>query len=611
MVIERMTQEWYNSFMDRAEREFKRAWEEMLFPNTNDALRALRRDLARYEDALKRERFMSLDSIAALFANFLAYQAPLLYSLRVELIGAPGTAAISERGELYIYACPFFDKTHEQNPLRGVLPDSKYEQSYFSDLLYGYGYSESEFKARMLKTLRVRDIELIHQPKPNDYRGTPVLWPDSEPIFDTAFLAALVIHELAHIGFSHFGYTAKVFKSKVLNLLRHSKDERVVEFRRELARSRRSMKRRLATLTDLELPDDIMKRVKSNQEAWAVHLLYNQATDAFIHGVLPIIEIITAEAMRRRYFPEGGDGGAGSKERVFGEMVDETDAQNKQDADESERESEKQSGDEAPRIKAERRVVQKGMAQREYMTKSIERQDSIFEGITRISKGIGNTGTDLIDAAQAALVKLRQDPFVKYSRAQRRLVSLFGKPATRSNNPRPDEVYLRRMGKIGYLPRMTKRPSTERMMVVVDTSGSMSPEDVSAAFGFIEATLAKYNYRFTVYVCDAEAHLICEDAHKLPKDIKVPCGGTNLSAAIHDAHERGILKRYSAFVFITDGLNNEWGTDIIKSVVSEPVVCIIQTTNDPIDNHLKELRESGIEYDVVPLSDIVESFTRP
>lgn len=604
-----MMQQRLNELMDVAERDFRQSFDQLMSPFPSQAVQAVREALETYYPEtvswLRTQRLSAAD-VAQMMAYFLMSQASLLFSLRLELVlDQSFTAAATSTGTLLFGVHPLFVRNFSENPFFGVKPDDEYNkqgepQSFFYDLVYDLTLDKPTFEHKLAKTLAARRL-FEDDPKAQAFQPDVVFWLDQDgeiryPVFDPAFLAALLIHEMMHIGLDHFGDVAKRFGFRVLDFLRRG---RGASRYRELVAERQRQTRELLpqTITGKALIDDRIKQMAvDNLEYQFVHVISNQAFDAVIHELLPVVEQIITEGFKRRLFPQDNEAGAGRGQSVgtpiegSGESKDGNELNGTSETGES-------NGQQPMR-----RVIQQGESRREYLMKSDSLQDQILERIEEMSKSIGSNPSPLLEKVRQTLLQLRRDPLMEYIKSRQLVEALFGSPKVRGSQFRSDEILLRRRGKIDYLPRMQRRPAVRTALVVVDTSGSMSSREIGLAFGFLNACLRKHQYQFTVYACDAAPVLVGRKLVKLPTEIHVPRGGTALGQAVRAADEAGDLKNVHAVVFLTDAFNDDWAADLLKE---RGLTTLVITTQNETYAGLQRLKEQlGDQVAILPIQSL-------
>lgn len=607
MFDQELMEKRLEELMDVAEHDFRQSFDQLMSPLPRQAVQAIREALEAYYpqtvEWLRARRLSSAD-VAQMMAYFLLSQAPLLFSLRMELVMDQSfTAAATSTGTLFFGVHPFFVKNHLENPFHGVKPDDAYEvngrpKSFFYDLVYDLTLDKSKFEEKLLKTLVARRL-FEDDPQAKAFTPEVVFWLDQEdaqkyPVFDPAFLAALLIHEMMHIGLDHFGGIAERFGCRTLDFLRSNRDAE--RYRQLVEECQRRVRESLpsAITGDAMIDARIKQAAVDDVEYQFVYVVSNQAFDAVIHELFPVVEQIVTEGFRRRLFPQGNEAGTGRAHSV-GVPIEGTGEP--KDGDESDGAGDRN------RRRLFRRVVQQGEPRREYLLKSDAVQEQILERIEEMSKSIGSDPSPLLEKVRQALLKLRRDPLMEYIKSRQLVEALLGSPKIRGNQFRSDEMLLKRQGKIDYLPRMQRQPALRTALVVVDTSGSMTDREVSLAFGFLNACLRKHNYRFTVYACDAAPVLVGRKLSRLPTEICVPRGGTVLGQAVRAADAAGDLRHVQSVIFLTDAVNDDWAEELLKE---RGLPTLVITTHEPTYPSLQKLKEQlGDQVVILPLQSLV------
>jgi predicted metal-dependent peptidase len=230
--------------------------------------------------------------------------------------------------------------------------------------------------------------------------------------------------------------------------------------------------------------------------------------------------------------------------------------------------------------------------------------------LEEVTKRIGSEH-GFLDSVFALIAKLRRDPFTVMQAHRSAFRGLFGLPTQRSMNPRADEVYLRKHGLIKYLPRFTRRPVVRELTVIVDTSGSMSDEEIGKALGVLKQ-LAGSHYLFNLLVCDTQPILIGRRMRSIPDSVECPRGGTALGEGVRQAKELGLS--VENVVYITDGYNTDWADDVDEV----RKVCVILTVpkrdGDAPESYIEEFRKrvlaqrsSAPDIHVIYMEDVLDA----
>lgn len=356
-----------DAWLDRASRELTQAFNACMHPNVNEAIASIRHALKKYYPEVIEEcrAKYKIDeyTLAQQMGLFLANFAMLIYSLRIELIGSPGTAGIDQNGNLYFFTLPFIDLTPEQNPSSGVKPDSFYgNNSFLTQIAYVQGRKQREFDELMERSLKARGF--FGDGQNDDYQSTVGMWPDDVPYFDAALVAAYLVHEISHLGFSHFGPSAKLFQRFLANYIRFSSPGLAAKIRQMIKEKKQAMVR-FASQAKLD-SDELKKLVPDVMLRNVVHNIANVTFDAVIHTVLPAVEMIITAALKKRYIVMPGDGGGGGGGQGPEIPVGEVGDHELEDGDNS--------GSGGRRQETKRRVIQQGLPQRKYKMRSEELQ---------------------------------------------------------------------------------------------------------------------------------------------------------------------------------------------------------------------------------------------
>ena len=594
---------------DRAHCEFADAWSKITHPNVRQRRQYLLEDLNRYYTNLPKDyKVQDLNNVAETLAIALEELLPLLLILRIEtdiLLTNPSIAYATPSGSITFCWTPFFVKNWQESPVMSVRPDRD-ENSGLGRLIYIW--SEREFFAEAAK-----EKLLVEDPvtdKDKDLVADLVLWPDDEPMFDTVYLSALAIHEACHIGMGHFLPTIhQGLPSRVVRYLQHHKS----------IRKRASMARLVKVLGDAAY-ELVARRV------------VNALLDASIHTIIPtIVQILDIGAKKRIPFGcEGGGGGEGGIPFDLDQDIESQDGRGtSKDVSDAARDirgssiddilggdddsdsdgSDTEDGKGRRSSKSFRKVHQKGEPIARRLARDPSSVEQVAKNLKDTIKRIGSE-TGLLNSVFALIAKLRRDPFTKMQLHRSAFRGLFGAPKQRSMNPRADEVYLRKNGLIKYLPRFTRQPVVRELTVVVDTSGSMSDEEIGKALGVLKQ-LAGSHYLFNLLVCDTQPILVGRRMRSIPDSVECPRGGTALGEGVRQAKDLGL--NVENVVYITDGYNTDWADDVDEV----RKVCVILTVpkkdGDTSEGYIDEFRKRVLarrsnppEIHVIYMEDVVD-----
>ena len=607
-----------DKYFERANREFQEAWSKITHPSVRQRRQFILEDLNRYyKDLPKDVQIRDYGLVAENLAIALEELLPLLLVLRVEtdvLLANPSIAYATPNGSLTFCWSPFFVSNWKDSPVSSVKPDEG-DDSGLGRLVYIW--NDNEFFEQCDREKLLKDVSSGHA---NDLKRAELLeWPDDEPMFDAAYLAAIAIHEACHIGLGHF-----------LPILYEGLPDRVVRYmhRTKPFLSRRSVKRLIDKLGE----DNALKIISKS--------VVNVLLDASIHTIVPSIVGILDVAAKKR-LPFGGGGSCNNPGRgqqsgddedteSAGCSGDQEDGATGSDVSDASRTSRGQSiddilggggdddqddgsdgepSDNAGQGKSYRKVHQRGEPVARRIARDPSSVEQVAKSLKETAKRIGSE-TGMLSAVEALLAKLKRDPFMRLQSHRASFRSLFGSPKQRVMQPRADEVYLRRRGLIRYLPRFTREPIVQELTVVVDTSGSMSDDEIGKALGVLRQ-LAGKNYLFNVIVCDTQPIVVGRRMAKLPDRVECPRGGTSLGEGVRQAKELGMP--IENVVYITDGYNCDWAADV-KGMRR---VCVILTVPKDdknaegyVDNFKKQVSESfdgtPPEIHVVYMEDVLE-----
>jgi predicted metal-dependent peptidase len=622
---------------ERAEREFRSALDRVTVPVITELVREIREDLDRYyapyltdlfrSDKRKESmnlRVSSTEDLAQVLGLAMVQILPLVYQLGlyVEPMLSPSDvlAYASIDGRIVFRYPLFYVKNWKDNSVCSVSPDSTdavEKGEAVSSLVYTYGDHFDDLFSRIFdisygESVGGVKVKYSKDDSSNDSGFQPelVIWPDDLPMFDTAMLAALMLHETAHIALGHF-------QPVVNGGLR--------------ARMRRCVS---DSIGDVGLDE----KARTILFETVTQRLMNIVLDAAIHTVAPYIPVILDIAMRRRIVvvppspcEAGGDqqcdsdqqagsdsrgSGSGSDKRIgegkLGDQVSPDDVSGVDDQSQGSGQGDGGSDSELrKRVRNLTKEIHRGSIRRETLMRSVdvaEEARKVFEKIAE-SKSIGSKPSALFQMVSALFAKLRRDPLARFNAARAVAARLFGVPSKRTNHPRPDEQYLYRQGKIRYLPRLVRQPVRKRLLVVLDTSGSMGSDAIARAIGFVNELLKGQNYLFDFVVCDAEPHLVGTELMRLPQEIPCPRGGTVLGEAVRFAKENRIP--VEGVVMITDGYNTDWGVE--DGDVKEMLVVLADTNgNEVTDEYVRDVlsKVKDCKIEVVRMSDCVETSSK-
>ena len=596
------------SYADRAHREFTDAWSKITHPNVRQRRQYLLEDLNKYYTNLPKEyKIQDVNNVAETLAIALEELLPLLLILRIEtdiLLSNPSIAYAAPNGSITFCWSPFFVKNWQESPVMSVRSD-KSSDSGLGRLIYIWG--EREFFAEAAK-------EKLLAEEPNadkDLVADLVLWSDDEPMFDAVYLAALAIHEACHIGLGHFLPTIyEGLPSRVVRYLQHHKS----------IKKRASMAR-------------LIKRLGDAAYELVARRVVNVLLDASIHTIVPtIVQVLDIGAKKRIPFgsSSGGGGGEGGIPIEVDQDSDSQGGQGSDDKDVSDAardsrgssiddvlggddtdsdSSDSDGGNNDRKVKNFRKVHQKGEPVARRLAKDPSSVEQVAKTLKDTAKRIGSE-PGFLDSVFALIAKLRRDPFTKMQAHRSAFRGLFGVPKQRSMNPRADEVYLKKHGLIKYLPRFTRQPVVRELTVVVDTSGSMSDQEIGKALGVLKQ-LAGSHYLFNLIVCDTQPILVGRRMRSIPDVVDCPRGGTAIGEGVRQAKELGL--NVENVVYITDGYNTDWADDVDEV----RKVCVILTVSkkdgETSEAYIEEFRKRVLakrsnppEIHVIYMEDVVD-----
>lgn len=160
-----------------------------------------------------------------------------------------------------------------------------------------------------------------------------------------------------------------------------------------------------------------------------------------------------------------------------------------------------------------------------------------------------------------------------------------------SNAPDPTDRYLIRTGRVQRtLAARDDESLAIRLLVIIDSSGSVSDEEIIAAIESIRVALGGQGV-CDAFFCDTEPMPIAMDIFtmELPDRVRamseIPRGGTSLGAAIRayeDVFHRR-LENVSAVVIITDGYNTDWAEDRLRKNQTPLIIGHFVSNNTSVD----------------------------
>jgi hypothetical protein len=593
---------------DRAHREFTEAWSKITDPNVRQRRQYLLEDLNKYYTNLPKEyKIQDVNSVAETLAIALEELLPLLLILRIEtdiLLANPSIAYAAPNGSITFCWTPFFVKNWQESPVMSVRPDSNAE-SGLGRLIYIW--SEREFLAEASKEKLLAEDSDVDK----DLIADLVMWPDDEPMFDTVYLAALAIHEACHIGMGHF-----------LPIIYDGLPSRVVRYlqRHKSIRKRASLAR-------------LIKNLGDRAYELVAHRVVNVLLDASIHTIIPaIVQVLDIGAKKRIPFG-GSSGGGGGKGSIASELDQDSESQGGQGSDKDvsdaardvrgspiddilggddtdSDDSESDNGRDDKKIKNFRKVHQKGEPVARRLAKDPASVEQIAKNLKDTAKRIGSE-PGFLDSVCALIAKLRRDPFTKMQVHRTAFRGLFGVPKHRSMNPRADEVYLKKRGLIKYLPRFTRQPVIRELTVVVDTSGSMSNEEIGKALGVLKQ-LAGSHYLFNLIVCDTQPILVGRRMRSIPDAVDCPRGGTAIGEGVRQAKALGL--NVENVVYITDGYNTDWADDVDELRKVCVILTVPKKNGKDSESYIDEFRERVLaqrsnppDIHVIYMEDVVDT----
>jgi predicted metal-dependent peptidase len=619
---------------DRAEREFRSALDRVTVPVITELVREIREDLDKYyapyltdlfrSDKRKERmnlRVSSTEDLAQVLGLAMIQILPLVYQLGLyiePMLSSSDVLAYASIDGRIVFRYPlFYVKNWKDNSICSVSPDSPdavEKGEAVSSLVYTYGDQFVDLFSRIFDISYDESVGGVKLKYSEDdsvgdsgFQPELEIWPDDLPMFDTAMLAALMLHETAHIALGHF-------QPVVHEGLR--------------TRMRRCVS---GSIGDVGLDE----KARTILFETITQRLMNIVLDAAIHTVAPYIPVILDIAMRRRIvvlppssMGAGGDqqgdsssdqvgsdnsgSGSGSDKRIgegkLGDQVSPDDVSGVDDQSQGSGQGGGSDSELRKRVRNLTKEIHRGSIRRETLMRSVDVAEEMQKAFEKIagSKSIGSKPSWLFQMVSALFAKLRRDPLARFNAARAIAARLFGAPSKRTNHPRPDEQYLYRQGKIRYLPRLVRQPIRKRLLVVLDTSGSMGSDAIARAIGFVNELLKGQNYLFDFVVCDAEPHLVGTELMRLPQEIPCPRGGTILGEAVRFAKENRIP--VESVVMITDGYNTDWGVE--DGDVKEMLVVLADTDgNEVTDEYVRDVlsKVKDCKIEVVRMSDCVET----
>ena len=160
-----------------------------------------------------------------------------------------------------------------------------------------------------------------------------------------------------------------------------------------------------------------------------------------------------------------------------------------------------------------------------------------------------------------------------------------------SQDPDPTYRKIARARGLKLVPR-DDDPIGFKVYAVVDSSGSMSDEEIKYCLGAIAHALGGGGV-FDVAFCDTEPLAIAKDCpgsevvSRIPS--RIPRGGTQLGNAIRKYHDlfQNDLSTVSAVLMLTDGYNDDWAVQELQNK-GAPLVVGVTTRGDSEPPQLKE-----------------------
>ena len=355
--------------------------------------------------------------------------------------------------------------------------------------------------------------------------------------------------------------------------------------------------------TILRLVESAPHHLRGNRKAIGMIVmkrLANVAADGRIHAVVnlsPVLDIF----LKLIYRPSIGGITAdnGNKQASIDDLSEVGDSRDSRQG-ESEGKGE---GDKR------REVLNQGSSNAKFTAQAIRpRYVSSVREILRSESGkdIGNMAV-LDEVALQWEAEGRVDPFKEcVSRLKAAMVeTVAGRLHDESQDPDPTYRKIAYSRGLKIIPR-DDDPVGYKVYAVVDSSGSMSDEEIKYCLGAIAHALGGTGV-FDVAFCDTEPLVIAKDcpgyevASRIPS--KIPRGGTQLGNAIRKYHElfQNDLSTVSAVLMLTDGYNTDWGVQELKDKGVPLVIGITTKENDEPPDLAEEVKRYATKIVTIQL----------
>lgn len=210
------------------------------------------------------------------------------------------------------------------------------------------------------------------------------------------------------------------------------------------------------------------------------------------------------------------------------------------------------------------------------------------------SKFIGDD--EFLQAFRLLVKRLRNKQAVRMHLRERVRTALPSPSAHRSRCPDPSYRWLIKQGKIGLrLPPRLPEYKAARIVVVLDTSGSMGSDVIAQAFSLLYSFVN--DAVVTVISCGVKPSLLYKDEMNIPVgelSFETDRGGTELGAAVRYAVSNQLIEDGDGLVFLTDTYNTDWAEDLVERYHLYPLIVRTEKTN------------KSLPYPHVDLSDLLE-----
>lgn len=243
-------------------------------------------------------------------------------------------------------------------------------------------------------------------------------------------------------------------------------------------------------------------------------------------------------------------------------------------------------GDDDPEIK----VINEGSGRASYAAKA--QRQAIAQAVLNEIKNEKSIGSEAMLAQVRSKweSELREDPLqAALSKLKAALDSAVSHLYyDQGENPDPTDAYLIRKGLVAReLADRDDETVTIRCFAVIDSSGSMSRDDIEACIGSARSALGGQALMDLVF-CDTEPMKVADSV--LASDLlsylnrldQIPRGGTSLGAAIRQYEQmfKRSLSECSVVLMLTDGYNSDWAIEELnKSRI--PIVVGLVYEDDP------------------------------